>query len=119
MNELLNDSHWNSLRIFTLALDIRRRKAQAWLDGLEEKGMFYIRRLSISKENWQEARRQIEQALNLLAALGSKLELRVKQEMVNSELRGEFSVSWANLLEIPSLTRLWSFLTELLPRLAD
>jgi hypothetical protein len=95
MNELLNDSQWNSLRISILAFEKRLREAQGWLDGREEQGTFYRRRLSISQKNRQLARQEIERALQELAALGARLELPFDDESVNRELRGEFTVSSA------------------------
>ena len=99
MNELLNDSQWNSLRISILAFEKRLREARSWLDGREEQGTFYRRRLSLSEKNRQLARQEIDQALQELAALGARLELPFGDESVNPELRGEFTVSCANLLD--------------------
>jgi hypothetical protein len=99
MNEYLNRAQWNSLRISILSFERRLREAQDWLDGLEEHGTFYHRQLAIPDENRQEARRQIEQALQLLGRLGARLELPFQEETVNSELRSEMTISWANLLD--------------------
>jgi hypothetical protein len=99
MNELLNDSQWNSLRISILAFERRLREARDWLDGREEEGKFYRRRLSMSEDGREFARQQIEQALREVAVLGTALQVPFSNEAVNSELRGEFSVTWANLLD--------------------
>ncbi len=116
MRNLLNDSQWNSVRISLVSLEKRLRQAQVWLDGLEEQGTVYHRRLSISEEDRQHARQEIDHALQILAGLGAALGLPFQEEDVGSELRGEMTVSWANLLD--SRARKLVRFGEVDPRLA-
>jgi hypothetical protein len=99
MRELLNDSQWNSLRIALVSFEKRLREAQSWLQGRQDQGKLYERRLAISPENSVAAEHLIAQALRPLGTLAARLDVPVRPERVGSELRGELAISWANLLD--------------------
>ncbi len=99
MKDKLNHSQWNSLRITVSTFEKNLRRAQAWLDGMEETGTFYERKLHLSAKRKDQARKVIADALQTVLQLGRWLDLPVKEENAASEIRGTMSVSWANLLD--------------------
>jgi len=99
MKDILNHSQWNSLRITVYSFEKNLRSAQAWLDGREETGTFYERKLHLSAKRREQARKYIADALQTVIELGNALDLPVQEENAASEIRGTMSVSWANLLD--------------------
>ena len=100
MKDKLNRSQWNALRITMYTFEKNLRSAQAWLDGTEESGTFYERKLHLSAKRREQARKVITDALQTVIQLGNSLDLSVKEENAASKIRGEMSVSWANLLDM-------------------
>jgi hypothetical protein len=99
IKDKVNHSQWNSLRITVYTFEKNMRSAQAWLDGMEESGTFYERKLHLSAKRRAQARKVIADALQTVSQLGNSLDLSVKEENAASEIRGAMSVSWANLLD--------------------
>lgn len=99
MTDLLNPSQKNSLRITLQMLEESLRHALEWLDGREENGVLYSRKLSILKEKREHARQQIMAALGVIEKLSRKFDLPKETDDAGAMLRGELSVSWANLLD--------------------
>ena len=97
MKDLLNPSQWNSLRITLRAFEENLREAQEWLDGKEEHGTLYQYKLVLSVENRKRAQLQIKIALDQIAKLSSLFEMPKQNENPASLIRGEMSVSWADL----------------------
>lgn len=99
MKELLNLYQKNSLRISLLMLEENLRHAQEWLDGREEKGILYHRKLEISDERRKQAEQSIRTALGLIEKLSKKFGLEAESQDAASMFQGELSVSWANLID--------------------
>jgi len=55
MNDYLNPSQKNSLRISLLMFEENLRQAQEWLDGREENGILYRRKLMLTEEIRKQA----------------------------------------------------------------
>lgn len=99
MKNLLNAYQWNSLRITLLSFEESLHRAQAWLDGEEQRGLLYERRLTIPPKQQREAQREIRKALGLIAELSHLFELPKATENSTSLIRADMSVAWANLLD--------------------
>lgn len=99
MKDLLNPYQKNSLRISLLMFEENLRCAQEWLDGREEKGILYHRRLELSDEKRRQAEHVIKTALGVVERLSEKFGLEVETQNAASMFQGEFSVNWANLID--------------------
>ncbi len=99
MKDKLNPSQWNSLRLTVSMFEKNLRAAQAWLDGMEENGTFYQRKLHLSAKRRQQASHNIAEALQIVTELGQSLELPLENENVASEIRSQMVISWTNLLD--------------------
>jgi hypothetical protein len=99
MKDKLNQSQWNSLRLTVSMFEKNLRAAQAWLDGMEENGTFYQRKLHLSAKRRNQASQNIAEALQTVIQLGQSLGLLVENENVASEIRSQMVVSWTNLLD--------------------
>lgn len=99
MADLLNPVQKNSLRITLRRFEENLHHAQAWLDGREENGVLYQRRLSLPAEDRQQAEREIRKALELIEILSRDFDLPVESENSAALIRGEMSISWADLLD--------------------
>jgi hypothetical protein len=97
MKDLLNHSQWNSLRITLRMFEENLRRAQEWLDGKEEHGTLYQYKLVLSEENRKQAQRKIKNALDQIAELSRLFEMPRENTNPASLIRGEMSVSWADL----------------------
>jgi hypothetical protein len=94
---LLNPSQKNSLRVTLLLFEENLRHAQKWLDGYEENGILYHRKLTLSEENREQAWQEIKAALELIEKLSRKFGLRKEASNSASMLRGILTTDWANL----------------------
>ena len=99
MKDLLNPYQWNSLRITLLIFEENLRRAQSWLDGKEEAGTLYQRKLTLPTERGKLAEQQIKAALNQIAELSRLFDLQKEIENSASQVSAEMTVSWANLLD--------------------
>jgi hypothetical protein len=99
MMELLNPYQKNSLRVTLQMLEENLRHTLEWLDGREENGILYSRTLNLPKENREQARQRIKAALGSIENLSRKFGLHKESSDAASMLRGELTVSWANLLD--------------------
>jgi hypothetical protein len=75
------------------------RHTLEWLNGREENGILYSRKLNLSEENREQARQEIVAALGSIEKLSLKFDLLKETGDAGSMLRGELSVNWANLLD--------------------
>ncbi len=73
--------------------------AQEWLDGREEKGILYHRKLEMSEDKRRLAKHIIKTALGLIEKLSSKFGLEAESQNAASMFQGELTVSWANLID--------------------
>jgi hypothetical protein len=96
---LLNPSQKNSLSVTLRMFEENLRHAQVWLDGHEENGILYYRKLTLPEENREQARQAINVALDLIEKLSRKFDLRKEASNSASMIRGELTVNWANLLD--------------------
>jgi hypothetical protein len=98
MKNVLNPSQKNSLRVTLLRFEENLRHAQDWLDGHEENGILYHRKLIFSEEGKEEIRQEIKAALELIENLSRKFDLTKEEINSASVMRGELTTDWANLL---------------------
>ena len=75
------------------------RHALEWLDGREENGILYQRKLTISEENRNQASQAIHSALNRIEKLSDVFGLEKQPESAASMLGGDLSINWANLMD--------------------
>lgn len=99
MKDLLNPYQKNSLRISLLMFEENLRRTQEWLDGREEKGILYHRKLELPDEKRRQAEHVIKTALGVIERLSEKFGLEVEAQNAASMFQGEFSVNWANLID--------------------
>jgi hypothetical protein len=96
---LLNPYQKNSLRITLRMFEENLRNALEWLDGREENGILYSRKLILSPAGREQAREYIEVALGVIEKLSLQFDLRKESSDAAPMLRGELDVGWANLLD--------------------
>lgn len=96
---LLNPYQKNSLRITLRMFEENLRNALEWLDGREEDGILYSRKLILSPDGREQARQYIKFALGVIEKLSHQFGLRKESSDAASMLRGELDVGWANLLD--------------------
>lgn len=99
MKDLLNPYQKNSLRISLLMFEENLRRAQEWLNGREEKGILYHRKLELSEDKRRQAKHVIKTALGVIERLSEKFGLEAETQNATSMFQGEFSVNWANLID--------------------
>lgn len=99
MSDLLNPAQKGSLRVSLLMFEENLRDAQEWLDGREEHGILYHRKLEISEEKRKQVSHVIETALGLIEKLSNQFELEVENQNAASIFQGELTVNWANLID--------------------
>ena len=99
MKDLLNRYQWNSLRIRLRSYEESLRHALEWLDGYEEDGVLYSRKLILSEKNRKQAKQEIKHALDQIAEISRLLEIPKETENPASLVRGEMTVSWADLMD--------------------
>ena len=97
MKDLLNPYQWNSLRITLRTFEENLRRAQEWLDGKEEHGTLYQSKLVLHADSRKRAQREIKNALDQIAELSRLFEMPRENTNPASLIRGEISVSWADL----------------------
>lgn len=102
MSDLLNESQRRSVKIALVRFERNLRLAARWLDGPEEKGILYHRSLNLPAERRQLARKQISAALEQVSEIARALDLEPEGEDASAMIRGNLSVSWANLSDIQS-----------------
>jgi hypothetical protein len=99
MTDLLNLYQKNSLRISLLLFEENLRHALEWLDGRDENGILYQRKLTISEENRNQASQAIHSALNMIERLSDVFGLEKQSESAASMLGSDLSINWANLMD--------------------
>ncbi len=99
MKDLLNRYQWNSLRIRLRSYEESLRHALEWLDGYEEDGILYSRRLILSEKNRKQAKQEIRHALDQIAEISHLLDIPKETENPAFLVRGEMTVSWADLMD--------------------
>ena len=102
MNGLLNESQRNSLTIVLRMLEEKLRQADAWLQGVDETGILYRRRLRLPPERGVLARQHIAVALEQIAELAHQFDLEPVDNSPEATIMAEMSESWANLCDARS-----------------
>jgi multidrug resistance efflux pump len=99
MNDLLNPIQKNSVRITLRRFEENLLHAQAWLDGKEENGVLYQRKLTLSAGRRQRAEKDIKTALDLIRKMSQDFELLSETENAAAQIKGEMAIIWADLLD--------------------
>jgi hypothetical protein len=81
------------------AFEENLRVTQEWLDGRQEWGILYRRKLDLPTGNRRRAERKVQKALQLIDFLRERFDLNVESRNAALMLRSEMSVSWVNLLD--------------------
>ena len=102
MNDLLNYNQRRSVTIVLRNFEEHLRMTSAWLDGAEENGILYHRKLSLPSAQRQAAKQCVETALETIVVLAQKIDLEPEVEDSAGIIRGEMSVDWANLSDLIS-----------------
>jgi hypothetical protein len=102
MSDLLNPSQRGSVAVSLKMFEEQLRLTSAWLDGREENGILYCRKLNLTPARRQVARQRVAAALQMIANLAQEISLEQEVEDPAGLIRGEFSVSWANLIDTQS-----------------
>ena len=102
MTKLLNTAQRNSLTIGLRSFEADLRRADAWLQGEEERGILYRRSLDLPPEGRAVARAQIAAALACIATLAERFDLAVTEDDLGATIAAQMSVDWANLCDARS-----------------
>ena len=93
MKDLLNPYQKNSLRVTLQTFEENLRHTLDWLDGREENGILYNRKLNLPKERREDARQGINVSLSLIENLRKKFELHQETSDAASMLQGELTIT--------------------------
>ena len=99
MEDLLNPTQKNSLCVTLRRFEENLLHARAWLDGNEENGVLYRRKLILPEKRRLQAEQEIGTALDLIEKLSRDFDLPIESENAASLIHGEMSISWADLLD--------------------
>ena len=102
MSDLLNPAQLRSVEVTLRTFEKNLRLSAAWLDGEEENGILYRRKLTLPAAQGDVARQRINAALEQIAILARMLDLPPEEEDVIRLIRGRLAVSWANLIDSQS-----------------
>jgi hypothetical protein len=75
------------------------RHAQEWLEGREENGILYRRKLEMPENKRKQANHIIKTALDLIEKLSAKFELESESQSAAASMQGELTINWANLID--------------------
>jgi hypothetical protein len=102
VNDLLNPDQLRSVEVTLRMFEENLRMTASWLDGAEENGILYRRKVALSKERRKAARQRINAALDEIAVLARMLDLSPEEKDAIGLIRGRLAVSWANLIDSQS-----------------
>lgn len=102
MKDMLNEAQFTSLAIVLRLLEDDLRQADAWLQGAEETGILYRRKLRLSPERRAVARQVIAAALNQIAQLAREFNLAQIDDNPAATIVADMSVRWADLCDARS-----------------
>ena len=97
--DLLNPIQKKSLRISLRRFEENLLQAQAWLDGREENGVLYHRELTLPAKRREQAEWVMKEARELIEKVSHDFDLPIETENAAALIRGEMSISWADLLD--------------------
>lgn len=98
--ELLNPTQKTKVTIILRAFEEHLRQALGWLDGYRDEGYLYFRKLDLPPENQEEARKNIGDALTLIAQLVEQLDLQPEAENAARIVWGAMAIDWTDLTDI-------------------
>jgi len=101
-SDLLNDAQRVSLITGLRLFEKHLRQADAWLQGHEEHGILYRRRLDLAPELRAAARVQVAAALTRVAALAERFDLLATEDSLTATIASQMSADWANLCDMRS-----------------
>ncbi len=98
----MSDPLFNSYQKTAVTVTLQKfeedlRQAIHWLDGQNEQGILYRRRLEMPEEQRRLARARIELALEEIRALAQRLDLETEEENASRTIVGHISIDWENL----------------------
>jgi len=102
MDDLFSVPQRASLAIVLRLLEQDLRQADEWLQGAEESGILYRRKLRLPPERRAVARRYIAAALKQIAELARKFDLQPVDDSPEATITAEMSERWANLCDARS-----------------
>ena len=98
MADLLNESQRRTLTSTLMLHEKDLRQADAWLQGIGvETGIMYHRTLRLSAEERTAARQVIAQALEQIAELARKFDLRPTEDNLAAAIRAQMQLDWCDL----------------------
>jgi len=107
MSDLLNPQQLQSVEITLRMFEENLRQMATWLDGEEENGILYRRKLTFPADRRQAVRQLMNASLEQIALLARSLDLQVDEKDAAGSIRAGLAESWANLIDSQSgkLTR--------------
>ena len=102
MKDMLNEAQYTSLAIVLRQLEDNLHQADAWLQGAEDNGILYRRKLRLPPERRAAARQVIAVALNQIAELAREFNLAQVDDNPAAIVIAEMSERWANLCDTRS-----------------
>jgi len=100
MSELLNPYQRNALTVALRAFEEQLHLFERWMHGYQESGILYRRQLELSEDRRILIQTQVTKALNYIAELATRFDLRPQDEDAAAMLRAGASVCWANLCDV-------------------
>lgn len=100
MSDMLNFSQRNALLVALRTFEERLYLFDEWIQGREQIGILYRRRLAISEAQRAAIRSRVARALEHIARLAARFDLRPQEEDAAAMLRAEASVCWATLCDV-------------------
>jgi hypothetical protein len=104
MNDLQNDYQLNSLLTVLRIFEHNLHQADEWWQGKEESGILYQQKLALSDKQQDFARRRIARTLEHINDLAQTLDLPSEKQDPAGLIRGQLTVSWADLMDTRSKT---------------
>ncbi len=103
MNDSLNQAQRSALSIALRRLEEHLRQAEHWLNGTDEIGILYRRRLDIEAERHRIALGKIDEALQVICDLAREFDLAPVDQDLLAKLSAEMTVCWADLIDTRSI----------------
>ena len=102
MKSLLNSEQQSSVKIVLRMFEENLREVETWLQGAEVNGILYQRRLNLPAAKREAVQQCVDAALEIIAALARKFDLKPEVEDVSNMIRSRMSIRWADLADTQS-----------------
>ena len=99
MNDLLNPAQQRSVTVALKMMEEHLRQILQWMSLSEEEGVLFRRKIDLSEEERTKVMKKINEGLDLIAQLAERLNLQPVEEDLNSAIRSQMSVDWANMMD--------------------